>query len=229
MHQKSTDQGITEKKVFQAIKGRAGAANGLYYILIGLGIVALLFDLLQLNLIIHILNGVEISGLRIEANDSRQVLITSVYLIFLLTSVLAFLIWVHRAYKNLPAFGYKPKTTPGMAIIYFFIPIVNFVAPYQCLKEIWIGSYSALHDNQQKIKTGFVLWLWLIWIFKVMAGSEVSSLLEKSETIQQLFSVTGFAIFDDIMGIFVAVLTLIFINKITAWQDQASIKMNQSA
>ena len=58
----------------------------------------------------------------------------------LATSV-AFLMWIHRAYRNLPALRGTPlKCSPRWAVGYYFIPILNFFRPYQVMKEIWRES-----------------------------------------------------------------------------------------
>jgi hypothetical protein len=61
-------------------------------------------------------------------------------LIFIATAV-AFLMWLHRAYRNLPALGAtRLDTTPGWAVGYFFIPFANLVKPFQAVREIWHES-----------------------------------------------------------------------------------------
>jgi len=53
----------------------------------------------------------------------------------------AFLVWVHRVVKNLPALGaHHMSYTPGWAVASFFIPIVCLYAPYQAIQEAWRAS-----------------------------------------------------------------------------------------
>ena len=48
-----------------------------------------------------------------------------------------YLMWLHRAYQNLPALGVtKLDATPGWAVGYYFIPILNLFRPYQTMVEI---------------------------------------------------------------------------------------------
>ncbi|MDT7602278.1 MAG: hypothetical protein QOF61_275 [Acidobacteriota bacterium] len=61
-----------------------------------------------------------------------------------LTTVVLFLMWLHRAYENLRAFAPRTETSPGWAVGYWFIPFANFVRPFQVVKEIWIKSDPAV-------------------------------------------------------------------------------------
>lgn len=60
-----------------------------------------------------------------------------------LALIVAFLVWLHRVSKNIPALG-NPKSrveyTPGWAVGSFFIPIASLYMPYRGLKEVWVKS-----------------------------------------------------------------------------------------
>ncbi len=54
---------------------------------------------------------------------------------------LAFLLWFHRVYSNVLAFGVVGlKYSPAWAIGGFFIPLVQLVLPYRVGREIWVAS-----------------------------------------------------------------------------------------
>jgi hypothetical protein len=61
-----------------------------------------------------------------------------------ITTVVVFLMWLHRAYQNLRAFAPKTETSPGWAVGYWFIPFANLVRPFQVVKETWIKSDPAV-------------------------------------------------------------------------------------
>ena len=67
-----------------------------------------------------------------------------------IATVVAFSMWIHRAYANLPALG-NPKEgleySPRWAVGGFFIPIVNLFVPYRAVKEIWVKSDPAVRDE----------------------------------------------------------------------------------
>jgi hypothetical protein len=80
-----------------------------------------------------------------------------------------FLRWTYLAYKNLVAFGTRGLSyTPGFAVGYFFIPILNIYKPIQVFSEIWKASDPAYVDNSSewrktRIAAMIPCW-WLTWI-----------------------------------------------------------------
>src|SRR5918997_1098797 len=78
-----------------------------------------------------------------ETNDLRQWAVALIHLAVRIALVVAFLLWLHRASKNLAALG-NPKSrieyTPGWAVGWFFIPFANLVMPYRAVREVWVKS-----------------------------------------------------------------------------------------
>ena len=61
-----------------------------------------------------------------------------------LATTVCFLVWIYRVSKNLRAFGTQGlRFTPGWAVGYFFVPILNLYRPYQVFREIWRASEAA--------------------------------------------------------------------------------------
>lgn len=52
----------------------------------------------------------------------------------------------------------KPEITPGWAVGYYFLPIVNWFRPYQGMKEIWQYSFNFTR------KGAIVIGWWLCWV-----------------------------------------------------------------
>jgi hypothetical protein len=51
---------------------------------------------------------------------------------------MAFLLWLHRAYANLPYLArIRPRYTTAWAVGAWFVPLVNLVMPYNIMREIW--------------------------------------------------------------------------------------------
>lgn len=58
-----------------------------------------------------------------------------------LASIVFFLIWEFRAFKNLsPLRAQNPEFTPGWAVGWWFIPFANLVKPYQAMSDLWNES-----------------------------------------------------------------------------------------
>jgi hypothetical protein len=59
-------------------------------------------------------------------------------------AVIAFSMWTHRVYRNLPALGARLlRYTPGWAVGWLFVPFANLVIPYFVFAEIWRNSIPA--------------------------------------------------------------------------------------
>ena len=71
-----------------------------------------------------------------NANDQNILMIVVAEMLVLLVAFIAFLMWVHRTYRNLPALGAKVlDTTPGWAVGWYFIPIAFLFKPCQSMAE----------------------------------------------------------------------------------------------
>ena len=91
-------------------------------------------------------------------------------------TVVAFLMWMHRASRNLRALGaYGQRFSPGWAVGWWFIPIMFFFRPYQAMVEIWRGSASRVlgeSDLDWKGRPVSLLlgWWWGLWIASNLLG-----------------------------------------------------------
>lgn len=53
---------------------------------------------------------------------------------------LSLLVWIYRAYRNLPSLVGPVSWGPGMALAGFLIPVINVYAGYVVTKELWVCS-----------------------------------------------------------------------------------------
>ena len=87
-------------------------------------------------------------------------------------AMIAYLMWVHRTYRNLPALGASDLSySPGWAVGYYFIPIMLLFRPFQVMKQTWQASDPNVGtDNAMAWKTAsssLILVAW--WFFHLMA------------------------------------------------------------
>ena len=76
-----------------------------------------------------------------QVNDLWQSVITEIVVIATIFSIVVFLYWFYRAYRNLPALGAtRLKFNPKWVIVYFFIPILALWKPFRALEEIYTIS-----------------------------------------------------------------------------------------
>jgi hypothetical protein len=96
---------------------------------------------LQLRLISDVAAGMSITTEVAEASDNRHQFIAGLQAVAYIVASILFLIWFHRAYKNLRPLGAVNLTySPGWAVGGFFVPFLNLVRPFQVMREIWKAS-----------------------------------------------------------------------------------------
>jgi len=96
----------------------------------------------------------------------------------------SFLMWLHRAARNALALGWRrPFTSPTMSVVYWFIPFLHLIRPYQVVKAIYWSSEPAADDLPsdwvRRIPQIFPVW-WLTWILSNMV-ERIASKIEDSE------------------------------------------------
>lgn len=146
-----------------------------------------------------------------------------------IVSFVLFLIWFHRAYKNLPSLGASElRFTPRWAVIWWFIPILNFWKPYQVTVEIMKSSdpIAGKTDSEarKRMKRPNLILIW--WVFQyitlvVAIAAGISNALSQmpgsinSSGTPDLFSLT--------LGVMVAIdiwLTILVIREISKRQSR---------
>jgi len=72
-----------------------------------------------------------------------------------------FLVWVHRAARNVQTLG-RPglHLTPGWCVGWFFVPVASLVMPYRALSQIWHASDPGIGLGIQFWRTTPLLPLW---------------------------------------------------------------------
>jgi hypothetical protein len=84
-----------------------------------------------------------------------------------------FLIWFHRAHRNLASFRLGAfEHSPRGAVFSFFIPFLNLVQPYLVMREIWKASDPTVPPFDQgfwpSARTSPLLGVW--WGFFLLRG-----------------------------------------------------------
>lgn len=99
-------------------------------------------------------------------------------------SIVFFLMWLYRAYKNLEAINVRNlDASPGWAVGYWFIPILNLFKPLKIVSEVYNGSDPEIaregygfSDTSANTTIGF--W-WACWVFSNIAG-RIADAIEKA-------------------------------------------------
>ncbi|MDY0171130.1 MAG: DUF4328 domain-containing protein [Thermoguttaceae bacterium] len=195
--------------------------------LLALGIVADLLGIGSTLLQVNLLNRAATIGIdedEATLNDLRQGVIGLTQSFVYIASAVAFLMWIHRAYRNLPPLGATGlKHSPGWAVGYFFIPIVNLYRPYQAAREIWLGSYPRRASDELSSygltpSAALVGWWWAFWLIMNFTGQISMRLTLQGESIEMLLAGSWASIVTDLISVPAAILAIMLVWGIDANQ-----------
>ena len=147
--------------------------------------------------------------------------------VFILT-VIAFLVWLHRAYSNLQPLGAMGlEYTPGFAVGGWFIPFANLYVPYKAVKELWQESNPVIAEpTEDWQKSGAPGWLAVWWVFWIIGNilSRVSSgLVDNAKSSGDLALGLKVSLVVDFIIVLAAILALLVVRGIDKRQEAKSI------
>ncbi len=145
------------------------------------------------------------------------------FLVYLATAV-CYLIWIHRCYSNLPAFGNPIRSlsySPGWAIGAWFIPLANLVLPYRLVRETWEKS-TPFHQSRLQADQPthwFPLW-WAFWLISNFVGNIYGRLALRENTDPTTLATLSVA--SDLSSILATIFALVIVIDIDKRQEESS-------
>jgi Domain of unknown function (DUF4328) len=161
-----TQQYAWSRNEFVSAHTRAVFAMALLGIMVVLSFGNIFSNWLQYDLLSQVKHGKQFSPEALQANDTRHAIIVLVELFGFVLTAIAFLMWTHRAYRNLPALGARNlETSPGWAVGWYFVPIANLVKPYSATVEIVRHSDpDGIGVNARASSTAIVGFWWAAYL-----------------------------------------------------------------
>jgi hypothetical protein len=176
----------------------------------------------QHEMLVDVQRGVELTAARASANDSRELLISRVALLFFVGTAIWWLMWQHRAYANLRLIGSRDtEYTPGWSVGYWFIPFINLYRPYQITAELY--RRSEIQNGRDPVGglSGPPLvgvW-WFVYLAWGVTSRFVGTLAKDAQTVPTLISATNVELVAHLLGAVVTVLALLVIGSIDRFQQ----------
>jgi len=132
------------------------------------------------------------------ASDALIQTLARLHLLLTVATVVAFLVWLHRANGNVAALRPEPLDfSPGRAVGSFFIPFLNLFLGYYAVQEVWQGSDPAIRPSSGESyrtahKSPLVLAWWLLFLVRGVPSwfILVSSQAAGGERLQRLIGLT---------------------------------------
>lgn len=152
-----------------------------------------------------------------------------------IATVVVFLMWIFRAYRNLPALGARELTfTPGWAVGWWFVPLANLVRPFEVTKEIWKASdpdnrdETGLKWKDLPIPSLLGVW-WAFWIIQNIAAQASFRLSMNAKTPDQVLLGSRLDVLANVLSMVAAVLLIMVVRRITAREEERYARMGSGA
>jgi hypothetical protein len=219
--------GLIASEPYVPAHGRALVVVGLFVAYIVVAFFSIATTTLRLATSPIVLAAGEGADGQLTLNDLLMLLVGLAAILVYVTLVIAFLMWLHRVCRNVPALG-NPQSgvehSPGWAVGSFFIPFVNLVVPYKAVREVWVKSDPAVRTGDdfmfaQASSAPLVLGWWIAWLVSNVAGN-ISWRLMGGETPDTQGFVGGVDIISDLLGIVAAVLAIAVVRGIDRRQAE---------
>ena len=215
------DERITDR--YEPLDGKAKVLVGFLVACTLLAGLAVVSDIAEYSLLSSASSGNPISAEDATASDSRQGLIGISQAVLFLITVVFWLIWFRRAYRNTWAIGATgQRFKPGWAVGSWFVPILNLFRPKQIADDIWRASDPALERGAQwnSAVPAVFHWWWFAYLaseFLYRGAGQV--LLSSNPTLDQLVNASLAYIFGDALFALAGILAIQVVKKITERQS----------
>jgi len=126
---------------------------------------------------------VTLSGAIDESQFTIADIIGTISFVISIPIIIIVLVWFYRATKNIYSFGAKYVNSPGMAVVWWFIPIMNLWKPHEVAQQIWRASNPEIKLTEgtewRKVPSSTIIKIWwvlgLVSIFGVIVVDHVAS------------------------------------------------------
>ena len=126
---------------YRDLRGRELAARALLVATLGLAVVGAYFEVIHIGILSDIRDGKSTEYAVWEASDARLGFVYIATAVSYLLASIPFIVWLHRARRNLEALGiHGLRWSPGWAIGGWFVPILSLWRPKQVMNEVWRAS-----------------------------------------------------------------------------------------
>ena len=156
-----------------------------------------------------------------SVSDTRVQIASGGRAIFFVLAAIPFGMWIYRATKNLRALGAANLTvSPGWAVGSYFVPIVNFFAPYLAMREIWRASLDPGNWPAAR-STPLLGWWWFLWLTNTISGSVATGMLSGAKDVEAAKAASLVAAGQNMIQIALCAVAILLLRRITAnqlWQ-----------
>ncbi|HLM54988.1 MAG TPA: DUF4328 domain-containing protein [Pyrinomonadaceae bacterium] len=226
----NSDEPLKSSEPYRPNKGRALAVTVSLLVYVGVTVLSIVAVGLGGYLPAAEVLPAEAGDEALSLSDLVTILMALLTLAVYVLTVVLFCMWVHRAYKNLPALGNPPKYlnySPRWAVGSFFIPLASLVLPYIIVKEIWDRSDPSVRTETDLMFTPtggspLLLGWWIVWVVSNVLSNISFRLSSENAPPDTQAMLTNLSVLSDCFNIVAAVLAVLVVRAVTARQEERS-------
>jgi hypothetical protein len=206
-----------------AFRDLRGLAKWLKIALGALALATLLNGLsssLQIGLLEEVQRGVRIAKQAAAANELREALTGSIYLIANVATAILFLRWTYLTKKNTTALGASGLAfSPGWSVGYYFVPVLTFWKPYQALKETFQASHPEFREKWKEApRPGLLPLWWAIWLINCFLGQAIFRASLGADTIPKFIAASGMTVLSTLIDLPLVAVVWVLVSTLQRWQ-----------
>ena len=222
----SVSAGSGIQNQFRSVSRVANYVYGVFILLAILNVIAVISGYFQAELLNRVITGETITLAEATSNDNRQALIGFGQTAFTIAAAVLFLIWIHRAHKNLTSLHATDlRFTPGWAVGWFFVPIMSLFRPYQVASEIHKASDPNVDapidgTSWKTVATSPIVgWWWAFFLISNFIGQIGARSIFSGEELSDLLTSTNVYMVSDAIDIVGIIITILMVQRISQYQE----------
>ena len=185
-----------------------------------------LLQLMLLELLARMESGEEWSMEEANSLEAGVDLLATVKVALMIVTAIAFLMWLFRSMHNLRALGITNcRYTPGWAVGWWFVPMMNLIAPPQVMGDLWRASTlgTSAADWKSARFPPLVGWWWGLFILSHFSGFVVSLMMnDKLAEVGQIQQLVAFSLVNELSWLVAGLLAVLIVRRIYLLQDEKS-------
>lgn len=180
------------------------AVKVMMWMFIVCSVLAICSSFAQGVLLQSVMNGAEITDEAANANDIREVLVALLGLVVFVPLGITYFVLLKRLSKNLHSLTDEPMAfSPGWAVGWHFVPIMNLIKPYHVMKELWnVAGLDQVHGS------GIISMWWGCWLLGNILSRVSSKMFGEDASLGMMLSGTAMDLASSVLMIVAGVLLL---------------------
>ena len=176
---------------------------------------------------------------QLQSTDLVFLIIATLILVIEIVALIVTLYWFYRANKNIHAFGAKEVSSPIMAVVWWFIPILDLWKPHSVAQQIWKASNPQIIlsngiEWKNSPRSNIIIFWWVLFLLSIFIGipGEFITPPESEElSYNNIYTEQSMPIYEGLLNILSTIPAIVstfffirIIRQISAWQEIKSGK-----